>query len=49
MTHIYEVTKEYPKDELFGLVSQIRRATVSIPINIAEGATRKVKAEFRYF
>lgn len=49
VTHIYGVTKEYPKDELFGLVSQIRRAAVSIPSNIAEGATRKGKTEFRHF
>jgi four helix bundle protein len=49
VTHVYEVTKGYPKEELFGLVSQIRRASVSIPSNIAEGATRKGKIEFKHF
>ena len=46
---IYSVTKLYPKDELFGLVSQMRRAAVSIPSNIAEGASRKGKLEFKHF
>jgi len=37
---IYELTKKFPKDELFGLVSQIRRAVISITSNIAEGFSR---------
>lgn len=37
---IYKITKEFPKDEMFGLVSQIRRAVVSIESNIAEGFSR---------
>jgi four helix bundle protein len=49
VTSIYNLSKGYPKDELFGLVSQMRRAAVSIPSNIAEGATRKGKAEFKHF
>jgi len=49
VTTLYSVTKVYPKDELFGLVSQMRRAAVSIPSNIAEGASRKGKLEFKHF
>jgi four helix bundle protein len=37
VTHVFEVTKGYPKEEVFGLVSQIRKASVSIASNIAEG------------
>jgi four helix bundle protein len=49
VTTLYSVTKVYPKEELFGLVSQMRRAAVSIPSNIAEGASRKGKLEFKHF
>lgn len=45
----YKITKLYPKDELYGLVSQIRRAAVSIPSNIAEGYHRNSKNEFKQF
>lgn len=45
----YEVTREFPADEKFGLVSQIRRASVSVVSNIAEGQGRMTKGEFRQF
>ena len=46
---IYEITKAFPNLECYGLTSQIRRAAVSIPSNIAEGHIRGHKAEFRQF
>jgi len=46
---IYSLTKSYPKEELFGLMSQMRRAAVSIPSNIAEGAGRNHDKEFQQF
>ena len=46
---IYEQTKQFPSDEKFGLTSQIRRASVSIPSNIAEGAARQSDKEFLHF
>lgn len=46
---IYTTTKSYPPDEKYGLVSQIRRASISIPSNIAEGAGRKGDKENLYF
>ena len=45
---IYEITKDFPKEELYGLTSQIRRASVSIPSNISEGSKRGRK-EFLQF
>lgn len=47
--NIYEITKSFPNSECYGLTSQIRRAAVSIPSNIAEGHARGHKAEFRQF
>jgi four helix bundle protein len=46
---IYELTKHFPKDERYGLISQLRRASVSIASNIAEGRGRLNHAEFRQF
>ncbi|KAA6439526.1 four helix bundle protein [Dyadobacter flavalbus] len=46
---LYEVTSSFPVEERFGLFSQIRRAGVSVPVNIAEGAARKGKKEFIQF
>ncbi|MBI2627091.1 MAG: four helix bundle protein [Parcubacteria group bacterium] len=46
---IYKVTSRFPKEEIFGLVSQIRRVSVSIVLNIAEGSDKKSDAEFKRF
>jgi four helix bundle protein len=46
---LYKATESFPKDEKFGLTSQLRRASVSIPANIAEGAGRKSDREFAHF
>lgn len=49
VTDIYKVTAKFPDGERFGLISQINRASVSIPSNIAEGAGRNSTKEFLHF
>ena len=49
VTELYEITKKLPEDELYGLTSQMRRAAVSIPSNIAEGFGRKSDGDFKRF
>ena len=46
---IYLLTSKFPDTEKFGLISQLRRASVSIPTNISEGGARNTKKEFIYF
>jgi four helix bundle protein len=46
---IYQITAKFPKDELYGLTSQMRRAAVSVPSNIVEGCARDTQADYRRF
>lgn len=46
---VYKVTKQFPKEEIWGLTSQIRRAAISVPANIVEGAARNHKKEYLQF
>ena len=46
---VYRLTEGFPRSEMYGLSSQMRRAAVSVPSNIAEGAARSTRKDFRHF
>lgn len=47
--HVYQSTKAFPRDEVYGLATQMRRAAIAIPANIAEGQARYSSVEFHNF
>lgn len=49
VVEVYKTTKEFPHHEIYGIANQVRRAAVSVPSNIAEGAARQTKKEFANF
>jgi len=48
-TEVYRTTSKFPREELYGLTSQVRRSAISIPSNIAEGAGRNSNNDFKHF
>ena len=49
VTSVYGLTKTFPREEIYGLTSQTRKAAVSVPANIAEGQGRRLSGEFQQF
>lgn len=49
VSDVYKFTALFPKDEIYGLIPQMRRAAISVPSNLAEGAARKGNKEFKQF
>ncbi len=49
VSEIYSITKNFPSEEKYGLINQLRRSAVSVPSNIAEGAGRNTNGEFKNF
>ena len=49
VVEVYELVKQFPVDERYGLTSQLKRCSVSIPSNISEGAGRNTNAQFKHF
>lgn len=49
VVHVYNITKAFPREEEFGLKSQLRRAAVSVPSNVSEGLTRRTRKEKIHF
>lgn len=47
--NVYKLSEKLPKEEVFGIISQMKRASVSIPSNIAEGSKRSTKKDFAHF
>ncbi|MCI0491117.1 MAG: four helix bundle protein, partial [Blastocatellia bacterium] len=47
--HVYKLTRQFPREEIYALTSQLRRAASSVPANIAEGSNRNSKRDFSHF
>jgi four helix bundle protein len=46
---VYEISRKFPKEEIYGLTSQLRRSSLSVPANIVEGTSRKGRGELKNF